>query len=140
MLRTRSERGFPAGKKGRMVSLVPWASPDVLSSSSQKKSPLLLTQPSKTCQSYLFPLDSTVEQACVRKGISLGQEFSTDRPSLWDGAGVTPGQAVAGSPAKRQHESQGAGEQEERRTEDFLGRQLRQGIFFLHVRKRSVCL
>lgn len=44
-----------------------------------------------------------------------------DRPSLWDRAGVTPGQAVQGSPAKRQSQSQGAGEREAAQTEEFLG-------------------
>lgn len=34
-----------------------------------------------------------------------------DRPSLWDGAAVIPGQAVPASPAKRQHQSQGEGEE-----------------------------
>ena len=63
-----------------------------------------------------------------------------DRPSLWDGAGVTPGQAIPGSPAKRQHQSQGAGEREETQSRNSWGGDKIRVLFFLHVRKRSVCL
>lgn len=61
------------------MSLLPWGSPGVLSSSSQKKSTIFFTLPSKTPQSNFFPLDLTVEQGCVGNRINSGLKFMIDR-------------------------------------------------------------
>lgn len=131
-----SQTGFPAGKKGR-TSVLPWGSLGVLSSSSQEKSTIFFTLPSKTHQSYFFPLDLAVKQGCVRNRISLGLEFMIDRvfgmELVW-----CQGRQYWSSPAKRQHQNPGAGDRRNT-NQGLLTEMTESGHVFLACEK-EVCV
>lgn len=127
--------GFPAGKNGRRTSLLPWGSRGVLSSNSQKNSTILFTLPSKSHQSYLFPLDLTVKQGCVRNRISLGLEFMIHWVLMMDLVwcqGRQPSKKAATESRcrwKKKHKPRTS------YRDDWV-----RALLFLHVKKRSMCL